>query len=271
MLADESRSDLEHDLLPFPAEILMNGRRAVLLALVFLGLAAGAAAGPNVQLSPFETSPEIEQSEETSERRTTSISGAFEDSIRLLMIQHAVRIGTQQKTRQELTGPFFSDYRRSVRLPSQWGDTDSGLVNYVLHPGQGAAAGFIWLQNSTTGQTPFALTPAYMSSRFWATVFATVYSVQFEVGPFSEASIGNVGLRPETAGWVDHVMTPVGGFAIMLVEDALDRFVIRKLEDRTRSPFVRALLRMWLNPSRATASVAGLQAPWYRPGRPLGR
>ena len=47
----------------------------------------------------------------------TNIKGALEDSIRLLMIEHAVRIGTQEKTRQMLGGPFFDDYHRSVRLP----------------------------------------------------------------------------------------------------------------------------------------------------------
>lgn len=45
--------------------------------------------------------------------------------------------------------------------------------------------------------------------------------VQFEFGPFSEASIGNVGLRPNTTGWVDHVVTPAGALGIMIAEDAL--------------------------------------------------
>jgi hypothetical protein len=138
----------------------------------------------------------------------TNIRGALEDSFRWLLIQHAVRVTTQEKTRRELDGPFFGDYRRSVRIPPQWGDGDSGLTNYVLHPGQGAASGFIWLQNSPQAEMPFALTREYMESRLWATVFAAGYSVQFEIGPLSEASIGNVGMNPATAGWVDHIMTP---------------------------------------------------------------
>jgi hypothetical protein len=201
--------------------------------------------------------------------RGTRFKGAVEDSIRLLMIQHGVRIATQDKTRSELDGPFFIDYHRSVRVPPQWGDADSGLTNYVLHPGQGAASGFIWIQNSNDGQLPVSLSKRYMTSRLWATLWALGYSVQFEIGPLSEASIGNVGMRPETAGWVDYVMTPAGGLAIMMVEDALDRFVIQRLENRTSSPVVRAMLRMFLNPSRATANVAGMRSPWDRPGRPL--
>jgi hypothetical protein len=195
--------------------------------------------------------------------------GAFEDSIRWLLIQHAVRVTTEEKTRRELKGPFFGDYRRSVRVPPQWQDGDSGLTNYVLHPGQGAASGFIWLQNTPTGQMPFALTREYMTSRLWATVWAAGYSLQFEIGPLSEASIGNVGMNPETTGWVDHVMTPAGGLVIMMAEDMLDRFVVRKLEDRTSSGVMRAMLRMFLTPSRATANVSGMRAPWYRAGRPL--
>ena len=93
--------------------------------------------------------------------------------------------------------------------------------------------------------------------------------IQFEIGPLSEASIGNVGMKRETAGWVDHVMTPAGGLGIMMLEDMLDRYVVRKLEDRTGSPVVRAMLRMFLTPSRATANVSGMRAPWFRAGRPI--
>jgi hypothetical protein len=200
----------------------------------------------------------------------TNIRGALEDSFRWLLIQHAVRVTTQEKTRRELDGPFFADYRRSVRIPPQWGDGDSGLTNYVLHPGQGAVSGFIWLQNSPQAEMPFALTREYMESRLWATVFAAGYSLQFEIGPLSEASIGNVGMNPATAGWVDHIMTPIGGLAIMMAEDMLDRYIVQKLESRTSSPVMRAMLRMFLTPSRATANVSGMRAPWYRGGRSLG-
>ena len=39
--------------------------------------------------------------------------------------------------------------------------------------------------------------------------------------PLSEASIGNVGPNPATNGWVDHVVTPVGAFGLIVAEDAL--------------------------------------------------
>ena len=70
----------------------------------------------------------------------------------------------------------------------------------------------------------------YWASRAQAAAWAAVYSVQFEFGPLSEASIGNVGMRAETTGWVDHAATPAGAFALMVGEDALDRFFVRWVE-----------------------------------------
>jgi hypothetical protein len=198
-----------------------------------------------------------------------SITHVVQDSIRLLAIQHAARIGFQEKTRRELGGHFFGDYRRSVHVPRQWGDADSVVTDYIGHPGQGAASGFIWLQRDPRAPNAFVANRSYVHSRLRGMAFAAVYSLQFELGPLSEASIGNVGMNPATAGWVDHVMTPVGGLAIMVAEDVLDRFVISNIERHTGSAVLRAVARMLLNPARATANVAAVQAPWYRADRPL--
>jgi hypothetical protein len=199
----------------------------------------------------------------------TSIRGALESSLRLATMQHLLRIGVQEKTRAELGGSFFGDYRRSLRVPRQWGDGDPGRTNYVGHPVQGAASGFIWIDNDPRAPRAFSSDGRYWTSRLRATGWAAGYSLQFEVGPFSEASIGNVGLQPQTAGWVDHVVTPTGAFAVMVGEDALDRFIIARLERKVGSPVARAALRMFLNPSRATANVAALRSPWHRPNRPF--
>ena len=37
------------------------------------------------------------------------------------MIEHAFRIGTQERTREGLKGPFFPDYKRSVSVPGHSG------------------------------------------------------------------------------------------------------------------------------------------------------
>ena len=175
------------------------------------------------------------------------------------------------RTPDQTEGPFFPDYRQSVRVPRQWGDTDSWATNYILHPGQGAASGFIWLQNARGGQVPFSLTRDYLISRAWATVWALGYSLQFEIGPFSEASIGNVGMRSATTGWVDHVITPVGAFGWIVAEDALDRFLVRWVEKHVGNRALRASLRLALNPGRALSNTTAGRAPWYREGRALSR
>ena len=195
--------------------------------------------------------------------------GAFADSFKLLLIEHAWRIGAQEKTRRELGGPFWSDYARSVRMPRQWEDTDAWWVNYIGHPIHGAAAGYTWLDHHAAAPKEFTNDRKYWMSRFRAFTWATAYSVQFEVGPLSEASIGNVGLRPETVGWVDHVVTPIGAVGFIVAEDALDRFVVKWAEERIRHPLLRVPIRLAANPARTLANAASGRAPWYRSGRPL--
>ena len=196
--------------------------------------------------------------------------GAFADSLRLLMIEHVSRIAFQAKTRRELDGPFLGDYARSLRVPDSWSDGDGWGVNYVGHPIHGAAAGFIWLDHEDGAHDPaLAFSGAYWASRTRGAAWAAWYSLQFEVGPLSEASIGNVGLRPETAGWVDHVITPVGGLAFMVAEDALDRYLVTRIESWTANRFLRATARTALNPSRTLSNAAQGRAPWHRAVRPL--
>ena len=197
--------------------------------------------------------------------------GTFVDSLKLLTIEHGLRISLQQKTRDELGGDFWHDYRRSLRVPQQWEDSDAWWVNYIGHPIHGAAAGYIWLEHAADRRPDITLSRGYWSSRAQATAWAAAYSYQFEFGPLSEASIGNVGLRSEDTGWVDHVVTPVGAFALMVGEDALDRFFVRWVEDRTGNRFFRAALRMTLNPARTLSNATTGHLPWYREGRPLKR
>lgn len=200
----------------------------------------------------------------------STLKGAVADSLRLLVLEHSTRIAFQHKTRRELGGPFVNDYVRSVRMPRTWGDGDSWAVNYVGHPIHGAAAGFIWLDHEDGAHDPsLGFSSEYWSSRGRATAWAAVYSIQFEFGPLSEASIGNVGLRPNTTGWVDHVVTPAGALGFLVAEDAVDRYLIARIESWTRNRFLRAAARMALNPSRTLSNTAQGRAPWSRPGRQL--
>jgi hypothetical protein len=194
--------------------------------------------------------------------------GALVDSLHLLMIEHGIRVAFQHKTRRELSGGFFADYRKSLLIPDSWEDSDSWAINYVGHPIHGAAAGFIWLSHEP-GAENLGFSRPYWASRARGTAWAAVYSLQFEIGPLSEASIGNVGMRRETVGWVDHVVTPVGALGLMVAEDALDRYLITRIESWTRNRFLRAASRMILNPSRTLSYTAQGRIPWSRTERPI--
>jgi hypothetical protein len=196
--------------------------------------------------------------------------GAIADSFRLLMLEHLGRIAFQSKTRRELGGPFIRDYIRSAKMPKTWGDGDRWYVNYVGHPGHGAAAGFIWLDHEDGAHDPqLGFSREYWASRGRAVAWAAAYSVQFEFGPLSEASIGNVGLRPGTTGWVDHVVTPAGALGLIVAEDALDRHFITLVESWTGNRVVRAIVRTVFNPSRALSNLAQGRTLWHRPERAL--
>ena len=195
---------------------------------------------------------------------------ATRQSVTLLVFQHAARMA-QQKTREEMRGPFFHDYTTSIANIAGWEDGDGVLTNYVAHPMMGAITGYVEVQNDRDGiEQQFGGSRGYWNSRLRAMAFAAAYSTQFEIGPVSEAAIGNVGLRKSTSGWVDFVMTPTGGFGLMLAEDALDRHVISKWEEHSSAPHKR-FYRMLLNPSRSIANLLRRKVPWHRDTRPMFR
>ena len=84
----------------------------------------------------------------------------------------------------------------------------------------------------------------------------------------SEASIGNVGLKAGTMAYVDLVVTPLVGVGMIIAEDAIDRYLIAKVEGRLGPNQVR-LLRTFLNPNRSVANVIRFQKPWKRDARSL--
>jgi hypothetical protein len=207
--------------------------------------------------------------DESQQRRRTDVVGALSDSLTLLLIEHSTRLAFQEKTREALKGPFWGDYRDSLRVPAQWEDTDGWWVNYIGHPIHGAAAGYIWLDHEPDARHTIGLDRAYWSSRARAAAWAASYSLQFEIGPLSEASIGNVGMRPPTTGWVDYVVTPVAGFGLIVAEDALDRYFVSWVERHTHNRTLRAAVRMAFNPGRVLSNTSSGRLPWYRQGRSL--
>ncbi len=141
----------------------------------------------------------------------------------------------------------------SVSALHGWADGDPFLVNYVGHPMQGAVSGYLWTLNDTRYQyVEFGRSPEYWKSRLRAGAFAWVYSEQMEIGPISEASIGNIQASFPQYGFVDHVVTPAIGLGWMIAEDVLDQYLVRFVERRTSNRVVRALVRGGANPSRSS-------------------
>jgi hypothetical protein len=200
-----------------------------------------------------------------------SILGAIADSMKLVGWEHGIRLSLQRGTRDALReGSFWKDYRRSLKIPTQWEDGDSWLVNYIGHPIHGAAAGYLWMgHDPRTANAEFGLNGRYWATRWRPLTWSAVYSVQFEFGPLSEASIGNVGLDRTTSGWVDHVVTPVAGLGLMIAEDALDQFFVRWFEARVKNRIARGAIRCVFNPARTMANAASGKLPWHRSTRPI--
>jgi hypothetical protein len=188
---------------------------------------------------------------------------AFKQSLLFLSVQHGYAL-TQPKTRRELGGNFFEDYARSVRSLHGWGDGGRFFTNYVAHPMQGSLMGFVQVQNDPAGsRLRFGRTSEYWRSRMKALAWSAAWSTQFEIGPISQASIGNVGLHGKQT-YVDLVMTPTAGLGMLVVEDALDRYVIERIERRSHNRYVRILSRMALNPTRSSANLLRFKKPWHR-------
>ena len=91
-----------------------------------------------------------------------------------------------------------------------------------------AVSGYLWTLNDTRYRNvEFGRNPDYWKSRIRAGAFAWAYSEQMEIGPISEATIGNVQAFFPQQGFADHVVTPAIGLGWMVAEDALDKYLVR--------------------------------------------
>lgn len=192
---------------------------------------------------------------------------AIYQSLMIQGVQHAYALAIQEKTQRALKGPFFKDYWDSVKGLRGWDDGNKFFTNYIAHPMQGAMTGFIFLQNhDRMKKQKFGESKQYWRDRFKAFVWSTAWSTNWELGPISQSSIGNVGLYGHQ-GYVDLVMTPTAGTGWMVMEEALDRYVIRHME--SRNFVLKIFMRTLLNPMRAVANALRFKEPWYR-DRPFG-
>ena len=137
----------------------------------------------------------------------------------------------------------------------------------------GSVTGYIQIQNDPRRiDESLGLKKSYWVSRLKAMGWSAAYSAQFELGFLSEASLGNVGIRPygkakNPMAYVDLVVTPVIGTGWLVGEDAVDKYFIKRIERRLPNRLMLILVRSFLNPTRSFANILRGKWPWYRDDR----
>lgn len=192
-------------------------------------------------------------------------------------IRVALRNELPGAPRESFTARWI-DSVRNFRF-GRWNDDNPFLDDYIGHPMMGAISMDIFIQNDPSGMSlELENTRQYWMSRLRALGWATVYSTQWKIGPISEASIGNQGLvyfydqdgkkLTNGTGFAGLVTTPVGGLIWSVGEDAMDKYVIKRLERVSRNRLWLASIS-FLTPSRAFANLMRFKSPWYRDSRPV--
>lgn len=217
--------------------------------------------------------PQTEDKPETQGKDKFHWKPALIQSVTLLGIQHSFRL-IQKKTRTELGGPFFRDWGKSVRSLRGWYDGDNVATNYFGHPLQGGATGRIFINNSDRARRQeFGKSKEYWKSRFKAMLWSAVWSTQFELGPISEATIGNVGIRKKKGysdmAFVDLVITPTVGTGVVVGEDAIDKYILKNWLERKAGRLTTKIkiLRSFLTPTTSFTNLLRGKAPWKRNDR----
>lgn len=209
---------------------------------------------------------------------------AFLETLEFTTMQHAGNVAMDYWMRYYLIhGPFGSNYIKSVEAFrwSVWNDNDPFLDDYIAHPMQGAIYGYIEIENDPGGRyLSLEKSRPYIMSRLRAFAWSAAWSAQWKIGPLSEASIGNTGIAPyysreshgmtNGTGMVDFVVTPVGGMVWLVGEDAMDKYVVQRIEANHRKVALLFALSV-LTPCRSAANILRFRSPWYRDRSALPR
>jgi hypothetical protein len=226
--------------------------------------------GDTNQLPPLQPKP-IVVAPPSSEAAGPKVQwgGLIKSSLLYLTVMHSFRIATEPGTRQYLFNePFVSGYFAALGNLHGWSDGDGYYENYLGHPIQGAVSAYIWNHyDPRYHYVQFGKSRDYWMSRLRMYTYAWAFSEQFEIGPISEASIGQIQRVCCAYGFVDHVITPNLGIAETVGFDVVDRYVVRRIEDRTDSIGLRILARIALNPPQSFANFMAFQYPWRRENR----
>lgn len=214
---------------------------------------------------------------------------ALEESATFLVIEQAWVVHTDFRWVVSENGiPFnhyWRDYKQSLSTwwNAGWSAGENPMYNYVGHPIQGGITSYIEIQNDPKSRTlEFSKSKAYWRSRFKATIWNTVYSTQWSIGPISEMTVEKYGSEDrqpwnangtypcdtKTCYWgvgkVNLVMTPVGGLGWVIAEDWMDKNIVRRAERSSSNRLVVDTVRCTFNPIRAGANILHGNRPWFR-------
>lgn len=184
-----------------------------------------------------------------------------------LLVQQGERMWLQKWVRDETRhGPFFGDWKASVKGIKTFGDGDGFLQNGLGHSIMGGVVASIFDNNFSPVQNiEFGRNWEYVKATLLAMGFVAGYSIAFEIGPASEASIGNLGLHHGRNGYIDDVVTPLSGVAWSVMEDAVRHYYLTPL--RERNPKLANALTLAFNPAHSLANAMALRYPWRFPPR----
>ena len=245
---------------------------------------ADPATGEAVAVSPSSGSPVLTVPDHSSDIHWRSLVRQWWTYIAIEQIERIVK---EPKTRRQLDGPFFRDWFDTVSAYhfDNWDDGGKHITSYLGHPAQGAIVEAIFWQNNDRvrfSDQDFH-SPAYRHALLQAFAFATVDAVLWKVGPLSESSIGNVGLPVhwwdrdckaihipcvKRTGVSDMVMNEVGGTAMTIGFQWLDKHVQKRIEERVENRAVIDVTRMLTNSTQSVANIVRFRRPWFRDTRP---
>jgi hypothetical protein len=202
-------------------------------------------------------------------RKSSNINyrGLISNSLIFLGIEHGYRISYEERTRVKITsGPFFKDWYNSVKNLSGWRDGNRWRTNNIFHPMQGSVSAFIFAQNDRVSQNAKFWGEDYWRAIKRQLIFSAIYSTQFELGPISEASLGNVGLNGKGQTYMDHFKTPLGGIGWKIAEDAGEHYITCRWAKNHR--IWANIISIFVSPTKSLANVTNLKKPWHREACP---
>ncbi len=196
-----------------------------------------------------------------------------------LSAQTGGNVGMDDDARYHLlhhTDGYWGDYVSTLERYrwSRWNDDDPFGVDYVGHPLMGAITNFIYIQNDPKQRAlDFENTHRYWMGRLRATAYSAAYSAQWKIGPISESSDGNIGIKTyysdklgrytNETGMVDFFVTPVGGLLWNVGEDVIDKQLFRRVTKNVRNRWVLDAASM-MTPAKCAANILRFRAPYYR-------